>query len=155
MREAMLAAGGLAMVCGVLSVATPAARQADLVGDEAAVRAAVQRYMTARASEDAAAIHAILTADADQFTTGGEWRRGREAVVAGTLAASRRNPGERAIAVETVRFLGTGVAIADGPYEIDTRRVWTTIVLSREAEEWRITAIRNIAPSGPLPSAEP
>jgi uncharacterized protein (TIGR02246 family) len=122
------------------------------VRDEAAVREVIQRYTTARTREDRAAIEALFTADADQYTTAGEWRRGRAAVVPGTLQSSARNPGTRAIRVEGVRFVTPDVAIADGPYEITTdgtpgRRMWTTIVLTREAGGWRIAAIRNMAPT--------
>jgi len=153
MRQVAAVAGGVAMLCGVWALA--AAGQVDRTDDEAAVRAAVQRYMAARASGDAGAIRAVLTEDADQFTTSGEWRRGREAVVAGTIEASSRNPGDRAIEVEGVRFPGADVAIADGPYAIGARRVWTTIVLSRAPDGWRIAAIRNTAPSGPVAPGTP
>jgi uncharacterized protein (TIGR02246 family) len=153
MRQVAAVAGGLAILCGAWALA--AGGQVDRTDDEAAVRAAVERYMDARARGDAGAIRAVLTEDADQFTTSGEWRRGREAVVAGTLEASRRNPGERAIEVEGVRFAGPDVAIVDGPYAIGARRVWTTIVLSRAPDGWRLAAIRNMAPSGPVAPATP
>jgi uncharacterized protein (TIGR02246 family) len=120
--------------------------------DDMAVREVIQRYMTAREREDPAGIEALFTPDADQYTTAGEWRRGRASVVPGTLQASARNPGTRAIRVEAVRFVTPDVAVADGPYELPTggtaeRRVWTTIVLTREAGGWRIAAIRNMAPT--------
>ena len=48
------------------------------------------------------------------------------------------------------------MAIADGPYEIagggTVRRMWTTLVLEREAGVWRIAAIRN---TGRRPAARP
>lgn len=121
-------------------------------GDEAAVREVVRRYVAARELRDPAAIDALFTADADQYTTAGEWRRGRTAVVPGTLQSSARNPGARSIRVESVRFVTPDVAIADGPYEIAAagatpRRMWTTIVVTREAGDWRIAAIRNMAPT--------
>jgi hypothetical protein len=53
-----------------------------------------------------------------------------------------------------VRFLSADTAIADGPYEIaaasggEARRMWTTLVVTREASGWRIAAIRNAAPTG-------
>ena len=109
--------------------------------------------MEAREKQDASAIAALFTEDADQFTTGGEWRRGRDNVVRGGLASSARNPGARRITLEAVRFPAPGVAIADGRYEIgagqgNTQRMWTTFVLMRVASgEWRITAIRNMVPT--------
>jgi uncharacterized protein (TIGR02246 family) len=119
--------------------------------DEAAIRTVVRNYMNARELRDPAAIEALFTADADQHTTGGEWRRGRAQVVQGTLESSKRNPGTRSITVSAVRFITPDVAIADGPYEIGTganvRRMWTTIVLTRERNGWRIAAIRNAVPT--------
>ena len=123
--------------------------------DEAAVRDVVRKYVNARELRDAAAIEALFTRDADQLTTSGEWRRGRDAIVPGTLESSRRNPGTRAIEVESVRFVTPDVAIVDGPYNIGgpgggapLRRMRTTIVLKKEADGWRIAAIRNMVPTG-------
>lgn len=143
------------IVSAVVLIAAAALAQnpAPAAPDEAAVRDVVKRYVEARERRDASAIAAVLTEDADQYTTSGEWRRGREAVVRGGLASSSRNPGTRAITVESVRFLGSDVAIADGGYEIRrpgesaTRLMWTTIVLRRGMDGWRITAIRNAAPT--------
>jgi uncharacterized protein (TIGR02246 family) len=119
--------------------------------DEAAVREVVRRYVNARELRDPKAIEALFTADADQHTTSGEWRRGRAQVVAGTMESSARNPGQRRITIDAVRFITPEVAIADGPYEIGgggtVRRMWTTLVLRREAGGWRIAAIRNMVPA--------
>ena len=135
-----------------LSLASPAlAQSAAASADEAAVRTVVRNYVNARELRDPAAIEALFTADADQHTTGGEWRRGRAEVVQGTLESSKRNPGTRTITVSSVRFITPDVAIADGPYEIgsggNVRRMWTTIVLTRERDGWRIAAIRNAVPT--------
>jgi uncharacterized protein (TIGR02246 family) len=139
-------------VCVLL--AAPLAAQTDprRAADEAAVRAVVGSYVNARELRDAAAIEALFTRDADQLTTSGEWRRGRDAIVPGTLESSRRNPGTRQIRVDTVRFLTSDVAIVDGPYDISvaggpSRQMRTTIVLQREAGAWRIAAIRNMVPT--------
>jgi uncharacterized protein (TIGR02246 family) len=136
-----------------LTAATSAAAQSSAAqsSDEAAVRTVVRNYVNARELRDPAAIQAIFTADADQHTTAGEWRRGRAEVIRGSMESSKRNPGNRTITVETVRFITPDVAVADGPYEISTdgnvRRMWTTIILKRESGAWRITAIRNMAPT--------
>jgi uncharacterized protein (TIGR02246 family) len=94
----------------------------------------------------------LFTPDADQFTTAGDWRRGREQIRSGTAESSQRNPGTRRISIEAVRFVTADVAIADGHYEIATgnappRRMWTTLVLVRTASGWRISAIRNMVPT--------
>jgi uncharacterized protein (TIGR02246 family) len=88
----------------------------------------------------------LFTDDADQFNSAGEWRRGREAIVKGTLQSSQRNSGARSITLKAVRFPAPGVAIADGEYGIGAQRLWTTFVLARQGESWRIAAIRNSAP---------
>jgi uncharacterized protein (TIGR02246 family) len=118
--------------------------------EEAAVRAVVDRYMDARERQDAAAIGALFTTDADQLNSAGDWRRGREAIVRGTLESSKRNAGTRRIVLKAVRFPAPGVAIADGDYQIGpAQTLWTTIVLTRQGEAWRIAAIRNSRLSAP------
>jgi hypothetical protein len=50
-------------------------------------------------------------------------------------------------------FLTKTVAIADGRYDLldaagnPTRKMWTSIVLTREHSGWRIAAIRNMLPA--------
>ena len=124
-------------------------------GDEAAVKAVVARYVDAREKRDAAAIEAVFTKDVDQLVSSGEWRKGRDAVVQGTLASSESTGGHRTITVETVRFVTPDVAIADGRYEISgmtggqTRRMWSSFVITRGVDGWRIAAIRNMLPAAP------
>jgi uncharacterized protein (TIGR02246 family) len=132
--------------------------------DEAAVREVVRRYVDARERSAAKDIEALFTADADQLTSSGEWRKGRDAIVRGTLASSKGNPGTRTITIETVRFPAPGVAIADGRYEIagkvpstradgsarsgpGVRRMWTSFVMVRVGNTWQISAIRNMLPA--------
>jgi uncharacterized protein (TIGR02246 family) len=138
-----------------LLIVTPSllARQSGRApADDAAVRDVVKRYVDARERSDAAAIAALFTSDADQLTSSGEWRRGRDAVVKGTLASSKQTGGTRSITVETVRFPSADTAIADGRYEITggaggDRRMWTSFVATRTADGWRISAIRNMLPA--------
>jgi uncharacterized protein (TIGR02246 family) len=142
-----IAAAGV--LCLIMTQNTAAQNRAD---DESAVRDLVARYMDAREKRDGRALEALFTEDADQVTTGGEWRRGRQNLVRGAQASSERNPGARRIIVEAVRFVDADVALADGRYEIDTRRNWTTVVLTRGADGWRIAAIRNLAPTAQPPA---
>ncbi len=122
--------------------------------DEAAVRQVVQKYVDAREAKDAHAIEALFTSDADQLVSTGEWRKGRAAVVKGTMASSQNSGGKRTITVTSVRFLAPGVAIADGRYEITgmadgtSRKMWASLTLTRGAGGWRIAAIRNMLPAG-------
>jgi uncharacterized protein (TIGR02246 family) len=133
-------------MCLLASVALSAQENQGHARDEAAVRAVVAKYVEARESKDPAAIGALFTDDADQFNSAGEWRRGREAIVKGTLQSSQRNSGSRSITLKAIRFPAPGVAIADGEYGIGDQRLWTTLVLAREGETWRIAAIRNSSP---------
>jgi uncharacterized protein (TIGR02246 family) len=126
--------------------------------DEPAIRAIVQKYMDARDRQDAASLESLFTADADQLVSSGEWRKGRDAVVKGTLASSRNTGGQRTITVESVRFLSNEVALADGRYELaglaggQTRKMWTTLLVTRTSGTWRIAAIRNMLPAAPVPT---
>ncbi|MGH9309004.1 MAG: SgcJ/EcaC family oxidoreductase [Vicinamibacterales bacterium] len=118
---------------------------------DAAIREVVKAYVDAREKIDPAATSALFTDDADQLTSSGEWRKGREALVRGSMASSRNNAGKRTITVETIRFPTEEVAIADGRYTIAgegaTRNMWTSFVLVRSNDRWRITAIRNMLPA--------
>jgi uncharacterized protein (TIGR02246 family) len=122
-------------------------------GDEEAVRQVVQTYVDAREARDPKAIEVLFTEDADQLVSDGTWRRGRDALVRGMLESSGKNPARRTIAVESVRFLAPGVALADGRYrqegrtESESRAMWTTITLKRTADGWKIAAIRNMLPA--------
>ncbi len=120
---------------------------------ETEIRAAIQKYVDIRDHPDPQALESLFTADADQLVSSGEWRKGREAVVKGTIAASQKETGKRTITVESVRFLTKTVAIADGRYDLldaagnPTRKMWTSIVLTRDHSGWRIAAIRNMLPA--------
>lgn len=143
------------VVCLGMAAAAAGAAAALQSTDEAAVRDVVKKYVDARERNDANGIRALFTEDADQLTSSGEWRRGREEIVRGTLASSQSTGGTRTIAIETVRFPAAAVAIADGRYEIRglqqgaTRKMWTSFVLTRSSEGWRIAAIRNMLPVAP------
>ena len=134
-------------LASIASAQSPAAKPSD----EAAVRDIVRRYTEARELSDPKAIEALFTADADQYTTSGEWRRGMAQLVKGMLETSARNPGTRAITIAAVRFVTPDVAIVDGEYKTgtDARLVWTTLTVKRDGRAWKIAAIRNIAPTAP------
>jgi uncharacterized protein (TIGR02246 family) len=140
------------MFCLCVAAAVPATAQppAAAAADEAAVRDIVQRYTQARELNDPKVIEALFTADADQYTSSGEWRRGVQALIKGMRDTSARNPGVRAITIAAVRFVTPDVAIVDGEYKTgtDSRPLWTTLIVKREPKGWRIAGIRNMAPTG-------
>jgi uncharacterized protein (TIGR02246 family) len=138
----------------VLGLTALAQQRSDRADDDAAVKDVVKRYVEARERGDAAGVAALFTADADQLVSSGEWRRGRDEVVKGTLASSKQTGGTRTIDVETVRFPSNDVAIADGRYAITggatgDRRMWSTFVMTRTKDGWKIAAIRNMLPAAP------
>ena len=134
-----------------IATTVSAAAQAPAAADETAVRDIVRRYTQARELSDPKAIEALFTDDADQYTTSGDWRRGKAQLVKGMLDTSARNPGMRAITIAAVRFVTPDVAIVDGEYQTgtDARQLWTTLIVRRVAGGWRIAAIRNAAPTSP------
>ena len=142
----------------LVACAACAAQTATSPADEAAIKDVVARYVDARDHKDAKATEALFTADADQLVSSGEWRKGRDAVVRGTMASSEASGGKRTITVETVRFLTPEAAIADGRYEIAgvggaaPRRMWSTFLITRTRDGWRIAAIRNMLPAAPAPA---
>jgi uncharacterized protein (TIGR02246 family) len=148
----------LIVLSGLLALAPWFSQNSASRNEEAAIRALVQQYVDARERMDAKAVEQLFTADADQLVSSGEWRKGRDAVVRGSIENSRNTGGKRTIIVEAVRFLSSDIAIADGRYEMTglaggaTRSMWTTFVLKRTGKEWRIAAIRNMLPAAPAPS---
>lgn len=122
---------------------------------EAAIQDLVRSYVAARERGDAVALATMFTPDADQLVSSGEWRRGRDELVRGTLASSKSNAGARTITLKTVRFPAPDVAIADGEYVIAAsqtaaaRNMWTSFVMVRSQGRWRISAIRNMLPAPP------
>jgi uncharacterized protein (TIGR02246 family) len=151
MRRALLA-----LACAGLAIApaTPLAhgQAPSASAAERDVRAVVARYSEARDRSDAAALAALFTADADQLVSSGEWRRGRDAVVKGSLASSQQNAGKRTFTLETVRFLTADVAMADSRYDIaqadgTNRRMWASWTLVKTDGRWLIAGIRNMLPA--------
>ena len=140
-----------ALLALLLLTAAPAAAQAP-ASDDAAVRAVVAAYAAARDKGDGAALGALFTADADQLVSSGEWRRGRPAVVQGSLASSQQNQGARTFTIETVRMVAANVALVDSRYDIappsgPTRRMWASWLLVKDGTAWKIAAIRNMLPA--------
>ena len=119
--------------------------------DESAIREVVKKYVEARTIIDPKAIEALFTNDADQLVSSGEWRKGRDEVVRGTVQSSKNESGTRTITLEMIRFLEPNVAIADGRYELGERHMWSTFLFKRGADGWRIAAIRNMLPAAPAP----
>jgi uncharacterized protein (TIGR02246 family) len=147
----VLVAAALAAVLTTAAYAQSANRAAD----EAAIRGVIQAFLDTREAHDAAALGALLTADVDQQQTSGNTRRGREAVVSGSLATQQSTGGKRTITVDSLRCVSSDVAIADGRYDSVGRadgtdqRMLTSMVLRREGGAWKIAAIRNMLPSNP------
>jgi uncharacterized protein (TIGR02246 family) len=158
MRRVALVALTTCAVIGATIGLGAARRQS---AEDTAIREVIRKYVDAREQQDPKAVEALFTADADQLVSSGEWRKGREAVVKGTLASSQNTGGKRTITIETVRMLAPTVAIADGRYEIAglaggaTRSMWTSFTLAHQNGAWRIAAIRNMLPAPPAPAAAP
>lgn len=117
------------------------------------IYALIAAYSLARETQDSLLLKRILTEDIDQLVSSGEWRKGIGEALQGMRRSSEANPGTRTLTVEHLRFLGSKCAIADARYEIrnsqgTTRRMWSTFVVVRHQGRWKITAIRNMLPSG-------
>lgn len=143
----------------LLAAATvPSLAQAPKSTDEASIRDLVKQYVDAREKIDPKAVEGLFTPDADQLVSSGEWRKGRSEVVKGSIASSRSIGGHRTINVESIRFLSSDVAVADGRYELvglagnSTRSMWTTLLMKKTSEGWKIPAIRNMLPPAPAPA---
>ncbi|WP_212635252.1 SgcJ/EcaC family oxidoreductase [Pseudozobellia thermophila] len=113
----------------------------------------IEQYAEARDTKDTALLDRILTKDIDQLVSTGEWRRGLKTAKQGMMRSSTTNPGDRTLTVRNTRFLGPTTALIDARYTIKNRdgslrNMWSTFVAVKENGNWKISAIRNMKPTG-------
>jgi len=113
----------------------------------------IDKYSEAREKRDTVLLKSILTSDVDQLVSTGEWRNGINASVKGMLRSSASSPGTRTLNVERTRLLNANCAIVDCKYEIKNadgtpRKMWSTFVVVLDKGVWKISAIRNMLPTG-------
>jgi ketosteroid isomerase-like protein len=114
--------------------------------------ALIEQYSAARDKRDTVLLKAILTEGLDQLVSSGEWREGVAAAVEGMQRSSATNEGKRTLLVEKSRLLTPDTGIIDARYLIEgkdgtVRKMWSTFILVREKETWKIAGIRNMLPS--------
>jgi uncharacterized protein (TIGR02246 family) len=125
--------------------------------DDTDIRQLIQRYVDARNHMDQNTLRDLFTPDVDQLVSTGQWRRGLDNLLQGAMASSKKETGQSSVTLESVRLLGKDAAIADGRYETSSlgatapRKMWSTFVLLRTADGWRIAAIRNMLPVPNVP----
>ena len=113
----------------------------------------VDKYSEAREKRDTVLLKSILTTDIDQLVSTGEWRNGISASVKGMLRSSASSPGTRTLNIEKTRLVNANCAIVDCKYEIKNadgtpRKMWSTFVVVTDKGTWKISAIRNMLPTG-------
>lgn len=113
----------------------------------------IDKYSQARENKDTILLKKILRNDIDQLVSTGEWRDGINASVKGMLKSSASSPGTRTLAVEKIRLLAPTCAIVDCKYEIQNadgtpRKMWSSFIVVYDKGQWRISAIRNMLPTG-------
>jgi ketosteroid isomerase-like protein len=113
----------------------------------------IDKYSEAREKRDTVLLKSILTSDVDQLVSTGEWRTGINASVKGMLRSSASSPGTRTLNIEKTRLLNANCAIVDCKYEIQNadgtpRKMWSTFVVVSDKGVWKISAIRNMLPTG-------
>lgn len=113
----------------------------------------IDKYSQARENKDTLLLKTILTGDVDQLVSTGEWRNGVDASAKGMLNSSAASPGTRTLNIEKIKLLNPNSAIVDCKYEIQnsngtTRKMWSTFIVVFDKGIWKISAIRNMLPSG-------
>lgn len=117
------------------------------------IYALIDQYSQAREKRDTVLLKNILTADIDQLVSTGEWRNGVSSSVKGMLNSSASSPGTRTLTIDKIRLFNPTSAIVDCKYEIQNadgtvRKMWSTFVVVSEKGKWKISAIRNMLPTG-------
>ena len=113
----------------------------------------IDKYSEAREKRDTILLKSILTSDVDQLVSTGEWRNGINASVKGMLRSSAGSPGTRTLNIEKIRLLNANCAVVDCKYEIKNtdgtpRKMWSTFMVVADKAAWKISAIRNMLPTG-------
>lgn len=115
------------------------------------ITALIGKYAEAREKSDTALLKQILLPEVDQLVSTGEWRIGISAAVDGMLQSTTHAPGTRTLAVDKLKLLTATSAIVDCRYEIkgnnSKREMWSTFVVVKHQNSWRISAIRNMLPA--------
>jgi uncharacterized protein (TIGR02246 family) len=121
--------------------------------DQIKILALVDDYSKARENQDTLLLKSILKEDVDQLVSSGEWRTGISEAMKGMQRSTASNPGQRQLKVEKSRLLNETCAIVDARYEIigddgaSTRRMWSTFLVVKEENNWKISGIRNMLPT--------
>ncbi len=113
----------------------------------------IDTYAQARENKDSTLLKGILTADIDQLVSTGEWRNGLNESLQGMQQSSATKSGSRTLTIEKMRFLTPDIGIVDARYIIQNpdgsqRKMWSAFVVVRQQGDWKITAIRNMLPTG-------
>ena len=117
-----------------------------------AITTLIDQYSQAREKRDTALLKTILTPNADQLVSTGEWRVGVNAAVEGMMKSSANSPGTRTLQVEKIQTITSSSAIVDCRYEIrntdgTARKMWSTFIVIVDKKTWKIMAIRNMLPA--------
>jgi uncharacterized protein (TIGR02246 family) len=121
--------------------------------DQIKILALIDDYSKARENQDTLLLKSILTEEVDQLVSSGEWRTGISEAMKGMQRSTASNPGQRQLKVEKSRLLNETCAIIDARYEIigddgaSTRRMWSTFLVVKEENNWKISGIRNMLPT--------
>ncbi|MDI1321938.1 MAG: SgcJ/EcaC family oxidoreductase [Algoriphagus sp.] len=121
--------------------------------DAVRIHQLIDQYSEAREKQDTVLLKSILTEDVDQLVSSGEWRSGIREAVDGMLRSSNTNPGIRKLQVEKIKFLSDEAALVDCRYIItntagNEQNMWSSFVVVFHKRNWKISAIRNMRPTG-------
>ncbi len=120
---------------------------------ERAIRTLIDQYAQARETKDTVLLSKILTNEIDQLVSSGVWRKGFVESLKGMVQSSTQNRGSRTLTIESIRFLHQTVALVDCRYTIQrpdgsARKMWSSFIMQKEGNQWKIAAIRNMLPAG-------
>jgi uncharacterized protein (TIGR02246 family) len=121
--------------------------------DAVRIHQLIDQYSEAREKQDTVLLKSILAEDVDQLVSSGEWRTGIREAVDGMLRSSNANPGVRKLHVEKIKFLNDEAALVDCRYIItntagNEQNMWSSFVVVFHKRNWKISAIRNMRPTG-------
>lgn len=143
----------LTLVVLVLATSVAAQPRQQEAGDEAGVRALLDRFYDGWNTHDVGKMVSTYAEDVDHINVFGEWHKGKAQIredLAFVHAGSARNS-RKTHTVEKVRFLSPTIAVVQVSSQSQAGPSGNlgTYVIQKQKDEWLIVSFTNVIPSTP------
>lgn len=145
--------GSVISFCILISGTFTLAQNKSIPKSDSGIYKLIDLYSQAREKQDTILLKSILTPDIDQLVSTGEWRHGLSSAIKGMLRSTASKSGKSTISVDKIKYIGSSVAVVDTRYDVPNpdgtiRKMWSCFVVVKNRNNWKISSIRNMMPTG-------